>query len=97
MNTIRKWFRALLALLGIVNKQIHAADEIPQRSSWNPFVAAAVERERQTMILRKLRTFMNKHPRPWWGNHVAATMRKRVRRNARIQMEKRLHSRRGLQ
>ena len=98
MKTIRQWFRALLALLGIINKQIHAADDTgAQESNWNPFVAAAVERERQTMILYKLYTFMNKHPRPWWGNHVAATMRKRQRRNARVQMEKRLHSRRGLQ
>lgn len=96
MKTIKQWFLALWELFGFIKRTTAPDNTLPQ-SSWNPFVAAAVERERQFAILHKLRELMNKRPRPWWGNHVAATMRKRVRRNARIQMEKRLHSRRGLQ
>lgn len=96
MKTIKQWFLALWELLGFI-KRTTTPDNTLQQSSWGPALAAAVERERQSMILRKLHEFMHKKPRPWWGNHVAATMRKRVRRNARIQIEKRLHSRRGLQ
>ena len=98
MKTFRQWFRALLALLGIINKQIHAADDTgAQESNWNPFIAAAVERERQTMILRKWREYFRKKPRPWLSPNARATVLRERKHNAQKEMEKRLHSPRGLQ
>lgn len=98
MKTIWNFILNLLGIIGLVRKQVHAADEASApESNWNPFIAAAVERERKHMIEKRLRDFFKRKPRPWISPNARARKLKEQRENARIEMEKRLRDGRGLQ
>jgi hypothetical protein len=96
MKTIWQWIKTFFAVCGFARKQITRDEEPMHNETWNPFVAAAVERERKQMILNKLREFFRTKPRSWLSPHARAQAKRRQRRNAAAQIEKRLHSRKGI-
>lgn len=97
MKTLWEWINGIIGAFWFARKQIHATDDTPASPpDWNPFLTAAVERERRAMIYRKLRTFLKMNPRPGHSPHALATIRKRMRRNARNIIRKRLQSRKGI-
>jgi hypothetical protein len=96
MNKVWQWIKTFFAVCGFARKQIQQYDEPMHNETWNPFVAAAVERERKQMILRKLREFFRIKPRSWLSPNARAQAKRKQRRNAAAQIEKRLHSRKGI-
>ena len=95
MKAIWTWLVSIWAML--TTKRTTPEVPMMHNETWNPIIAAAVERERQSMILHKLRNFMRSKPRPWLSPQARAQAKRRQRRNAVAQIEKRLSGRRGLQ